>query len=86
MKIPDENTINDFEVDDDEEEYEEDDKSEYARPILDGDNEEYYGFGYDYDTFPLFVDGLEMEQFLQQMSNNPSYSQAYRRRQRKLFD
>jgi len=86
MKIPDENTINDFEVDDDEEEYEEDDKSEYARPILDGDNEEYYGFGYDYDTLPLFVDGLEMEQFLQQMSNHPNYSQAYRRRQRKLFD
>ena len=43
-----------------------DSKEQYARPILDGDNENYYGFGYDYDeAFPLFVDGLEVWEFFQ---------------------
>jgi phage terminase large subunit-like protein len=38
-----------------------DDKWRYARPVLDGDNENHYGFGYcyEYDDFdPVFADGL----------------------------
>ena len=32
----------------------------YARPIRDGDNETYYGFGFEYDDLEhLFVDGSE---------------------------
>ena len=39
---------------------ESDDKEQYARPILDGDNETYYGFGFDYnDLDHLFIDGSE---------------------------
>jgi len=35
-------------------------KEQYARPILDGDNEKYYGFGFEYnDLDHLFIDGSE---------------------------
>jgi len=88
MKDPREKLHDDFEVDEcDECDGGDDDKAAYARPVLDGDNEEYYGFGYDYDEpFPLFVDGLEMDQFLQQVEDNQNYLQAFRRRQRKEED
>ena len=46
--------------------YDDEDKERYARPILDGDNENYYGFGYNYeddDVFPVFVDGLDVDEF-----------------------
>ena len=37
-----------------------DDREQFARPILDGDNEPHYGFGYEYDDLDhLFVDGTE---------------------------
>ena len=42
------------------------DKSGYARPIRDDDNEKHYGFGFNYEddeVFPLFVDGLEVWEF-----------------------
>ena len=47
------NIIYDFESDKDDIE----DKKRYARPILDGDNDKYYGFGYCYeydDIDPVF--------------------------------
>jgi len=43
-----------------------DNRERYARPVLDGDNENHYGFGYCYEydaADPLFVAGLEMREF-----------------------
>ena len=57
MTDPRMNVTYDFEGDDD---CTLDDKERYARPILDGNNKAYYGFGYEYDDLDhLFVDGSE---------------------------
>ena len=45
-----------------------DNKEQYACPVLDGDNENNYGFGYCYeydDIFPVFVGGIASWKYLQ---------------------
>jgi phage terminase large subunit-like protein len=62
MKDPRKSIAYDFEGD----ESDFDDKGRYARPVLDGDNDNYYGFGYCYeydDSAPVFVDGLAAWEF-----------------------
>ena len=42
------------------ENYEADDKAQFAHQIIDGDNESHYGYGFEYnDLEHLFLDGAE---------------------------
>ena len=65
-----------------------DDKKRYARPIRDGDNDAYYGFGYEYerdDVFPVFVDGLDVDEFFRrkdkELQQRHAATQERRRKQ-----